>query len=253
MLCSPSMRPCLLVCGLVLGLISAAPGSARAGNQIDAAALEALRTAGSTQIVPDDETAAAIEIGTELVTTLEVCVTAKGKVKSATVVVSSGVASYDAQVAQTVKATWRFRPYKRKKQAIAVCTTAVLTYVQPPPPPPPQTQPTAPASAQPKVDNIAPSALEAVRITGNRNIVPDHETKVEIQKAGKHRLVIPVKLCIAETGVVRRVQILKSSGFPDYDAKIKRTIETWTYTPVVVDGVAKRVCSAITLIYVQRN
>ncbi len=119
----------------------------------------------------------------------------------------------------------------------------VINAPPPPPPPPP------PA----KVENVAPTALEAMRISGDKNIVPEDVTKTEIQRSGKSRLVIPVKICLSATGAVKSVSVMKSSGFPKYDAKIKREMQTWKYRPFKVNGKAAPVCSAITLIYVQKS
>lgn len=113
----------------------------------------------------------------------------------------------------------------------------------PPPPPPPP----------PKVETVTPQALEAQRISGDKNIVPDSVTATEIKRSGKTRIVIPVKLCVNEGGRVKSVNILKPSGFGNYDAKIKREMQAWRYRPFMVNGKAAPVCTAITLIYVQKG
>jgi protein TonB len=113
----------------------------------------------------------------------------------------------------------------------------------PPPPPPPP----------PKVETVTPQALEAQRIAGDKNISPDDVTKTEISRSGKTRIVIPVKLCVSEKGTVKSVNILKPSGFSSYDSKIKREMQGWKYRPFMVNGKAAPVCTAITLIYVQKS
>jgi TonB family protein len=118
----------------------------------------------------------------------------------------------------------------------------VVSGPPPPPPPPP-----------PKVETITPQALEAQRISGEKNIVPDDVTKTEIQRSGKNRLVVPVKLCVNEGGRVTSVNVMKSSGFTAYDNKIKREMQTWKYRPFMVNNKAAPVCTAITLIYVQKG
>jgi TonB family protein len=233
------MRHLVLTC-LFLALLGATP--AAAGGEIAEADLEALRVAGTTAIVPDDATVAALEGAPDrLAATVKVCLTRKGAVKSVKVVESSGAPGYDAEVARTVKATWQFRPYKHKKKARAVCARVVVAYelALPPPPPPP------------RAETVTPTALEAFRLTGDKNILPDDATKVEIQKAGKTRLVVPVKLCVDVSGQVAKVALLKSSGFTGYDATIVTAMKTWTYRPFLVNGVASPVCTAITFIYTQ--
>ena len=112
----------------------------------------------------------------------------------------------------------------------------------PPPPPPP-----------PKVENVTPQALEAQRIAGDKNITPDDVTKTEINRSGKTRIMVPVKLCVTERGTVRSVNIIKPSGFGAYDAKIKREMTGWKYRPFMVNGKPAPVCTAVTFIYVQKS
>ncbi len=100
---------------------------------------------------------------------------------------------------------------------------------------------------------MPPRALEASRIKGDPRIVPDDETKVAMTLAGKQRLVIPVKICLDEQGTPAKVEVLRPSGFSAYDAKIEATMLTWRYSPFLVNGVASRVCSAVTFVYVQHT
>lgn len=55
-----------------------------------------------------------------------------------------------------------------------------------------------------------------------------------------------------ESGGVKSVNILKASGFDAYDKKIKSEMKSWKYKPFMVNGKAAPVCTAITLIYVQK-
>jgi protein TonB len=112
----------------------------------------------------------------------------------------------------------------------------------PPPPPPPPAPP----------QNVAPTALEASRIAGEKQIVPDDVTKTEINRSGKTRVIASFKLCITAAGGVNTVNMLKSSGFPAYDNKILSTIRgSWRYRPFNVNGKAVPVCTAVTFIYSQ--
>ena len=113
----------------------------------------------------------------------------------------------------------------------------------PPPPPPPP-----PAAAQ----NIAPTALEQQRISGEKLITPADVTKTEISRSGKTKLLSSFKICINTGGAVDKVQLLKSSGFPDYDSKIQAEMRNWKYRPFMVNGTAAPVCTAVTFIYTQK-
>jgi protein TonB len=115
----------------------------------------------------------------------------------------------------------------------------------PPPPPPP------PPPAPPQ--NVAPTALEASRIAGEKNILPNDVTKTEIQRSGKDRLIGSFKICISAEGSVLSVNMLKSTGFSAYDQTILSTMKgTWRYKPFMVNGKAVPVCTAVTFIYSQK-
>jgi hypothetical protein len=114
---------------------------------------------------------------------------------------------------------------------------------QPPPPPPPPAPP----------QNVAPTALEALRTSGDKDIQPDDVTKTEIGRSGKAKMVASFKICLNTGGGINDVKQLKSSGFPAYDAKLIRTIKsTWKYRPFLVNGKAAPVCTAVTFIYSQK-
>ncbi len=115
----------------------------------------------------------------------------------------------------------------------------------PPPPPPP------PPPAPPQ--NVAPQAVEANRIAGEKMIVPDDVTKTEISRSGKDRLVGSYKVCLSTEGNIVAVNQLKSTGFPSYDQKIVSTIRgEWRYRAFVVNGKPAPVCTAVTFIYSQK-
>jgi protein TonB len=115
-----------------------------------------------------------------------------------------------------------------------------------PPPPPPPPPPPAPSQV------VSPTLLEGQRVAGSKLIAPDAKTRTAIARSGKTRVVATFKLCVDDTGAVARVVLIKSSGFPDYDALIRSTITgTWQYSPYVVDGQPRPVCTAVTFIYDQ--
>src|SRR5262249_42032278 len=105
----------------------------------------------------------------------------------------------------------------------------------PPPPPPPPPQPPAsttvaavvpaPAVASavaPQV--VAPSALDANRISGEKTIAPDETTMGAIGRSGTEKLISTYKVCITAEGGINSVTQLRSTGFPAYDDKIQSTI-----------------------------
>jgi hypothetical protein len=93
--------------------------------------------------------------------------------------------------------------------------------------------------------------VETYRIAGTKLIVPDDKTKVQITMGQKDRYIGSFKLCIDTSGNVSRVNLLKSTGLVDYDAKLQREMWKWRYKPYEVDGKATPVCTAVTFIYQQ--
>ncbi|MBL0220499.1 MAG: hypothetical protein IPQ07_42350 [Myxococcales bacterium] len=116
----------------------------------------------------------------------------------------------------------------------------------PPPPPPPPPPPAPP-------QNVPPTLLEGSRIAGEKQIVPDDNTKTEIQRSGKDKLIGSFKLCLNLGGEVTSVTMLKSTGFGAYDSKIQQKMRgEWKYRPYAVNGKAVPVCTAVTFIYSQK-
>jgi serine/threonine protein kinase len=127
--------------------------------------------------------------------------------------------------------------------ASPVAAPVVAAPVLPPPVPAP------PAAPQ----NVAPTALDANRVAGDKDIIPDDITKAEIGRSGKDRLVATYKLCLNAEGAISGVSQLVSTGFPAYDAKIMDTIKSkWRYRPFMVNGKAQAVCTAVRFIYSQK-
>ena len=99
--------------------------------------------------------------------------------------------------------------------------------------------------------NVPPTLLEGQRIAGTKLIQPDDVTKLQIQQSGKDRIVGSYKLCLSVSGVPSAIAMLKSTGFPAYDAKIQAEMRNWRYKPYMVNGRAVPVCTAVTFIYSQ--
>ena len=118
----------------------------------------------------------------------------------------------------------------------------------------PPAQVPAPAfDHQPSSDGrarIAPSVLESYRIAGDKVITPPDDVKAQMPSPGPIKA--SFKLCLADTGEPSDVVMLRSSGFPAYDAKIARELHTWKYHPYQPNGQPIAVCTAITFVYSQR-
>jgi hypothetical protein len=97
--------------------------------------------------------------------------------------------------------------------------------------------------------NVPPTLLETHRISGNKQIVPDADTQLEILRSGKDKVVGSYKMCLTVDGTVSVVSQLKSTGFSAYDGRIIGEMKTWKYRPYEVNGRAAPVCTAVTFIY----
>jgi hypothetical protein len=102
-------------------------------------------------------------------------------------------------------------------------------------------------TAPPHHVNVAPQALEARRLAGDRIVEPDAETKKKIV-ADQRRIAAAIfQLCIDERGAVVTTDLLHSSGYPDWDDKIRSTMrETWRYRAFELKGHLTPVCTAVT-------
>ena len=90
--------------------------------------------------------------------------------------------------------------------------------------------------------------MDAQRIAGNRDIHPPNRVK----RLSPHmNLQVSAKLCIARSGLVSAVRLLKSSGVASYDARILQQVRGWRYRPFQVDGVPSPVCSSVLFVYAQ--
>jgi serine/threonine protein kinase len=139
----------------------------------------------------------------------------------------------------------------------------------PPSPPPPQpqatpvpppatvaavAQPAAPLAAPAPPQTVAPTALDANRIAGEKDILPDERTQSDIFRSGAEKVVGSYKVCISAEGTIAAVTQLKSTGFPSYDGTIQDTIRNkWRYKPFMVNGKAAPVCTAVRFIYLQKQ
>jgi protein TonB len=103
----------------------------------------------------------------------------------------------------------------------------------------------------PKVEEpklVPQQAIEAQRISGEKDIQPPNDVNVAIRRAGQ-RVVGVIKMCLTGGGTVSTLKVLKSTGFPGYDNKIKSKMREWKYRPFMVNGKAVPVCTSVTFIY----
>ena len=99
--------------------------------------------------------------------------------------------------------------------------------------PAPATPPRAPPSDDPDLPlhyDVPPQVLESYRVAGDPPEVDDATRRAMKRDGGPRMAALPLEVCIDTAGTVIEATILRSSGYPDFDARVQRTIrETWRY------------------------
>jgi len=111
----------------------------------------------------------------------------------------------------------------------------------PPPPPPPPAPP----------HTVPPSALEALRVAGSKQLLPADSVKRAMAASGGVRLVVPVKICLDRQGSPQAVTLIKGSGFLAYDVDLLNGVSAWRYRPFTINGTPAPVCSVVMFSYHQ--
>jgi protein TonB len=112
-------------------------------------------------------------------------------------------------------------------------------------PPPPAPLPARPVTVEATV-------VEAQRVAGQKLIQPDDATKLQMARDGRPRVEATIKMCLSAGGDVTRTDIARSSGYPEYDVLIVRTMQQWQYRPYLVNNQPSAVCTSVKFIYSQQ-
>src|SRR5262249_52927108 len=119
---------------------------------------------------------------------------------------------------------------------------------------PPPDAPHAPAQPG-AMKFVPPTAVEGKRVSGNNAIEPDDLDKAKLAEEAKGREARAAgsfQLCLDKLGQVASVTMTRTTGIPNYDRKIIRTIETtWRYSPFLIDGFPHPICTTVSFIYRQ--
>jgi len=227
-------------------LISSISSTNRALPLIDREILEQQRASGSAAIDPDEAVrsdAADDPVG-RLDARFEACIDAKGTVTSTATSAehAHGSRALIALASAAVK-QWTFRPFLRDGQATPVCTRLEFLFPAGP------TNDVATEREAAKI--VPPNVLNAQRVSGATDIIPDDATKFHIAKSGKSKAIITAHVCVDRAGHVDSVDIVHHSGFAPYDAMVATKIKDWRYRPYTINGAAVKACTAVTFIYQQ--
>lgn len=114
--------------------------------------------------------------------------------------------------------------------------------------------PEPPARVEPprarSVKVVRAAILEGQRIRGNPQIHPPETARNAMLRDGARRTQAVVKLCLDTQGSPSTVELVKSSGYPEYDSRLRAEIRTWRYRPYRLEGgAAIAVCTSIVFRY----
>jgi hypothetical protein len=210
-------------------------------------ALEALRIAGTAapEVAGLDADIAAMPFH-HAYAWLKVCIDADGNVTGTHV--RETTSPHAGRAFAAAIGDWKFKPFMVNGRPLPVCTLELLaapagvdrTQIQMP----------EPVIAPTDASILASQALH--RTSGLTAITPTDQLKTAIQRAGVSALVGSFQYCLAPTGKVDSVDLIRSTGVPEYDAAIMSGMHVWQYDPYLDDGTAVPVCSAVEFHYNQR-
>jgi periplasmic protein TonB len=110
-----------------------APATAPAAEKtVSATVLDANRSAGDKEILPDETTQSEIArsgMG-QINGSFKICVTDDGSINTVSMLKSTGFPSYDVKIQSTIRKTWRYRPIIVSGKPTPVCTAVRFVYRQ---------------------------------------------------------------------------------------------------------------------------
>ncbi len=226
---------------------------------ISATALETLRVAGDRNGPLDHDITAVLPVEPNArphVTWFKLCIDETGTVESARPYQTTSIAATKAF--ERAITQWRFRPFALQGQPMPVCSMVQLAH-PPKDAPTPETIPLPPPPSHDRnpgsivyAPGTGQQLIEGKLIKGEKLVVPDDDTRVQIQQSSSRRLLGTFRVCIDETGHVESLLPLRSTGYARYDRRILGAMTQWEYSPYLVDGRPVPVCTGVTFIYTQR-
>jgi TonB family protein len=99
---------------------------------------------------------------------------------------------------------------------------------------------------EPEIRNRTQDEVDRNFLSGERQIHPDDATRTKMSRDGLTSARIIVKMCLSAAGRVTSLDMLASSGYPEYDAKIKARMRAWRYSAFGGDQI---VCAPVTFLY----
>jgi hypothetical protein len=113
---------------------------------------------------------------------------------------------------------------------------------------PPPSEHGAPMDASGGPKEVAFVELQSQQTAGARTIEPSRHDAKAMETSGRG-VVGVVKMCLDAAGTPTEVTPVRSTGYPDYDARIKAGVERWRFRPYLVGEKAVPVCSSVSISY----
>jgi len=96
---------------------------------------------------------------------------------------------------------------------------------------------------------VPPHVFRGLRISGETQIHPSDLDKTAMLRDGKEHVTAVFKTCVTELGAAGPVTMMKSSGYPAYDALLIAALRSWTYKPYEIGGQRVPACGVVTFVY----
>ncbi|MGE5185952.1 MAG: TonB family protein [Acidobacteriota bacterium] len=173
-----------------------------------------------------------------------------------------GKAAADADVVASVKLeapAAPVAPTRSSATATAIAeieapSVAAVAAPAPPPPPapviaPPPAAPAAPVASAEPPHVVSPAVFKGLRVAGGDHIEAPEVVQTAMLHDEHKQTTATVKVCVASTGEISHVSVLKSSGYAAFDERLVAGVHNWRYKAYVVGGRAVPACSAVTFVY----
>jgi TonB family protein len=112
--------------------------------------------------------------------------------------------------------------------------------------------PTLPEAVDDGPKLMPPTVLgKLVRTAGDPQIRPPSSTTTAMLRDGKAQVTALVRMCLDRSGRVIDATVVTSSGYADYDARLRTGVKRWRYQPYSANGRPIAICTHITFVYRQ--
>ncbi|HKE13724.1 MAG TPA: hypothetical protein VKB80_02580 [Kofleriaceae bacterium] len=106
------------------------------------------------------------------------------------------------------------------------------------------------SSCKREVTIVRAKMIEGQRISGDPQIQPPDEVRVQMFDKGQKQAVGTIYMCLARDGSVASLTVMQSTGYQAYDERLTARMREWRYRPYrLADGNAVPVCTEEIFVY----